>query len=112
VKFAHADEQVKAKFANKRRGFTRDDYQELSVVCLPEKARWNHLLHLPEGADLGKALNEAMTDIEKENEDLRGILPKNYTAFDKSLLHGTAQEFQQHPNGHRRRRLRQDCRAT
>ena len=57
VKFAHADEQLKAKFANKRRGITRDDYQELSVVYLPEKARWNHLLHLPEGVDIGKALN-------------------------------------------------------
>ena len=86
VKFSKAHEQLKAKFANKRRGITRDDYQELSVVYLPEKARWNHLLHLPEGADIGKALNDAMTDIEKENEDLKGILPKTYTAFDKSVL--------------------------
>ncbi|HLO17387.1 MAG TPA: class I SAM-dependent DNA methyltransferase [Anaerolineales bacterium] len=86
VKFAHADEQLKAKFANRRRGITRDDYQEMSVVYLPDKARWNYLLHMPEGADLGKALNDAMTEIEKENEDLRGILPKTYTAFDKKLL--------------------------
>ncbi|MFZ5904105.1 MAG: type I restriction-modification system subunit M [Chloroflexota bacterium] len=97
VKFAHADEQLKAKFANKRRGITRDDYQELSVVYLPEKARWNHLLHLPEGADIGKALNEAMTDIEKENEDLRGILPKNYTAFDKPLLTELLKNFNSIP---------------
>jgi type I restriction enzyme M protein len=97
VKFAHADEQLKAKFANKRRGITRDDYQELSVVYLPEKARWNHLLHLPEGADLGKALNEAMTEIEKENEDLRGILPKTYTAFDKSLLAELLKNFNSIP---------------
>ncbi len=97
VKFAHADEQLKAKFANKRRAITRDDYQELSVVYLPEKARWNHLLHLPEGADLGKALNEAMTEIEKENEDLRGILPKNYTAFDKPLLTELLKSFNSIP---------------
>ena len=58
----------------------------MSVVYLPEKARWNYLLTMPEGADLGKALNEAMTEIEKENEDLKGILPKTYTTFDKSLL--------------------------
>jgi len=31
---------------------------------------------MPEGADIGKALNKAMFEIEKENEDLRGILPK------------------------------------
>jgi type I restriction enzyme M protein len=97
VKFAHADEQLKKKFANKRRGITRDDYQELSVVYLPEKARWNHLLHLPEGADLGKALNEAMAEIEKENEDLRGILPKNYTAFDKPLLTELLKSFNSIP---------------
>jgi type I restriction enzyme M protein len=97
VKFAHADEQLKAKFAKKRRGITRDDYQELSVVYLPGKARWNHLLHLPEGADLGKALNEAMTEIEKENEDLRGILPKNYTAFDKPLLTELLKSFNSIP---------------
>ena len=97
VKFAHSDEQLKAKFANKRRGITRDDYQELSVVYLPEKARWNHLLHLPEGADLGKALNEAMAEIEKENEDLRGILPKNYSAFDKPLLTELLKSFNSIP---------------
>lgn len=97
VKFAHADEQLKAKFANKRRGITRDDYQELSVVYLPEKARWNHLLHLPEGADIGKALNEAMTEVEKENEDLKGILPKTYTAFDKSLLTELLKSFNSIP---------------
>jgi type I restriction enzyme M protein len=97
VKFAHADEQLRLKFAKKRRGITRDDYQELSVVYLPEKARWNYLLHLPEGVDLGKALNEAMTDIEKENEDLRGILPKNYTAFDKPLLTELLKSFNSIP---------------
>jgi type I restriction enzyme M protein len=69
----------------------------LSVVYLPEKARWNHLLHLPEGADLGKALNAAMTDIEKENEDLRGVLPKNYTAFDKPLLKELLKNFNSIP---------------
>jgi type I restriction enzyme M protein len=97
VKFAHADEQLRVKFANRRRGITREDYQEMSVVYLPEKARWNYLLHMPEVADLGKALNEAMTDIEKENEDLRGILPKNYTAFDKPLLTELLKSFNSIP---------------
>lgn len=97
VKFTHADEQLKVKFTKRRRGITRDDYQELSVVYLPEKARWNHLLHLPEGADLGKALNEAMSAIEADNEDLRGILPKNYTAFDKPLLTELLKSFNSIP---------------
>src|SRR5512145_1833924 len=54
VKFAHADEQLRLKFAKKRRGIMREDYQEMSVVYLPEAARWDHLLHLPGGMDLGK----------------------------------------------------------
>ena len=41
---------------------------------------------LPEGQDLGKTLNEAMSAIESENPDLKGILPKNYNLFDNSLL--------------------------
>ena len=45
---------------------------------LPEQARFTHLQNLPEGEDIGKALNEAMKLIEQENEDLRGVLPKNY----------------------------------
>jgi len=97
VKFTVADEQLKVKFAKRRRGITRDDYQELSVVYLPEKARWVNLINLPEGADIGKALNDAMTDIEKENEDLRGILPKNYTAFDKPLLTELLKSFNSIP---------------
>ena len=57
------------------------------MVYLPEKARWAYLLNMPEGADIGKALNEAMTEIEKENEDLRGILPKSeYQELDNLVL--------------------------
>jgi type I restriction enzyme M protein len=65
VKFAHADEQLKAKFANKRRGITRDDYHELSVVHCQRSAE---LFVAPaEVTDLGKP-EQAMTDIEKERE--------------------------------------------
>jgi len=44
------------------------------------------LLKLPEGADIGKAISEAMKAIEAENEDLRDALPKTYNALEKSLL--------------------------
>ena len=43
-------------------------------------------MKLPEGANIGAAINAAMKAIEEENEDLRGVLPQNYTAFDNSLL--------------------------
>lgn len=56
------------------------------VMYLPLEARYKTLLSLPEGSDIGKAINDAMKAIEVENEDLRGILPKNYTAIPSQIL--------------------------
>jgi type I restriction enzyme M protein len=53
---------------------------------LPEAARFSNLLKLPEGADIGKAINEAMKAIGEENPELDGVLPRNYSSFDNSLL--------------------------
>lgn len=62
------------------------DVQAEGVMYLPEEARYKTLLDLPEGSDIGKAINDAMKAIERENEDLRGILPKNYTGIDNQIL--------------------------
>jgi len=86
VKFEHADQTLKAKNTSGRRGITQADYQAMSVLYLSGQARWRYLLDLPAGGDIGKALNDAMSAIEADNEDLKGVLPKVYTAFDKSLL--------------------------
>ena len=62
-------------------------YQAKGAIYLPEQARFTYLQNLPEGEDIGKALNEAMKLIEQENEDLRGVLPKNYNLIkDWSLV--------------------------
>lgn len=62
------------------------DVQAEGVMYLPKEARYKSLLNSPEGADIGKALNDSMKAIERENEDLRGILPKNYTTIDNQIL--------------------------
>lgn len=62
------------------------DVQAEGVLYLPEEARFKTLLSLPEGTDTGKAINDAMKAIETENEDLRGVLPKNYTSIDNQIL--------------------------
>lgn len=62
------------------------DVQAEGVLYLPEEARFKILLNLPEGSDIGKAINDAMKAIEAENEDLRGTLPKNYTTIDNRIL--------------------------
>ncbi len=61
------------------------DYQAQGVLYIPEKARFATLLNLPEGTDIGRAIDDAMKAIESENEDLKDVLPKTYNALDKSL---------------------------
>lgn len=79
-------EKKLAKKATGRREVGKIDYQASGVMYLPEQARFSYLLNLPEGDDIGKAINNAMSAIEVENEDLKGILPETYSRFDNSLL--------------------------
>src|SRR6266704_2039626 len=72
------------RYADQKIGKT--DYQAQGVLFIPEKARFATLLNLPEGADIGKSINEAMKAIEAENEDLKDVLPKTYSALEKNLL--------------------------
>src|ERR1051326_6160885 len=44
---------------------------------LPDHARYDHLLNLPEEKDIAKALKEAMKSIEEYKEELEGVLPKD-----------------------------------
>ena len=41
---------------------------------------------MPEGANLGRALNHAMEDIERANPDLADALPKNCGAVGDDIL--------------------------
>ena len=52
------------------------DYHAQGTLFVPEKARFSYLIELPEGTDMGKAVNDAMKEIEAENKELAGILPK------------------------------------
>jgi type I restriction enzyme M protein len=48
------------------------------VFFVPEKARWSYLLSQAKQPTIGKTGNEAMDFIEKENNSLKGVLPKVY----------------------------------
>lgn len=76
-----------------RRTIGKADYQAQGVLYLPENARFSKLLQLPEGADLGKAINEAMKAIEADNEDLKDVLPRTYNRLDKELLVSLLKNF-------------------
>src|SRR5947208_2526190 len=73
----HKFAQAKAKLTSQgtgRRTIGKADYQAQGVLYLPGNARFSTLLDLPEGADIAKAINDAMRAIEADNEDLRGVL--------------------------------------
>ena len=52
----------------------------------PRQARFPRLLQLPEGAELGKAVNDAMRAVEKENPDLADVLPKTFQILENRTL--------------------------
>lgn len=62
------------------------DYQADGVLYLSEEARFSHLLALPEGANLGKAIATAMSRIEEHNVDLKGVLPRGYNLLPNNTL--------------------------
>ena len=70
----------------KKRSLTPADFKSKAALFLSETAHYDYLLGLPENAKLGEVLVQAMKDIEAESDLLKGVLPKDYTSFDKSLL--------------------------
>jgi type I restriction enzyme M protein len=91
-KFLEAEKRLTAAGSGRRK-VGKTDYQAKGVLFIPEKARFATLLNLPEGADIGKAINEAMKAIEAENEDLKDVLPKTYNALEKGLLVSLLKNF-------------------
>jgi len=65
-----------------------DEYQAVNVFWVPRNARWPHLQARAKQPTVGKLLDDAMTAIERENNSLRGVLPKVYArpALDKQRL--------------------------
>ena len=66
-KFAIAEKELAGKGSG-RRAIGKEDYQAKGVMYLPPPARFSKLLALPEGENIGKAINEAMKAVEAEND--------------------------------------------
>jgi len=77
--------ELEAK-ATARRPVTPDDYRARAVLFVPPVARLSYLVSLPEGDDLGKAIDDAMKAVEAANPDLRDVLPRGYQRLEKSTL--------------------------
>ncbi|MBN1810318.1 MAG: SAM-dependent DNA methyltransferase [Anaerolineae bacterium] len=88
-KFARADEALQAERAGASRRLaplTEADYHAKNVLYLPEEARFGYLVRLPEGENVGRAVNDAMKAVEEHNPDLRGVLPKTFNRLGDDTL--------------------------
>ncbi|MCL2745887.1 MAG: type I restriction-modification system subunit M [Coriobacteriia bacterium] len=88
--------QERARAAGRQAPIDSTDFTARGAMYLPESARYDHLLSLPENADTAKAVNAAMKAIMDENEQLAGILPDNYHELGNELLRETLRLFN-HP---------------
>src|SRR6266404_4955177 len=66
----------------------RDEYTAENVFWVPKQARWEFLQKNAEQVTIGKTIDDAMVAIEKDNPQLKGVLPKDYArpALDKQRL--------------------------
>jgi len=69
-----------------KRPLTKKDFEERNAMFLPEMAQFDYLVSLPESADTGEAIDNAMKLIEDEYDNLKGVLPRNFSIFSKDLL--------------------------
>jgi type I restriction enzyme M protein len=79
----HISDSFEAKHAELLAGYLdgaedRDEYAADNVFWVPPKARWSHLQANAKQPSIGKMIDEAMIAIEKDNENLKGVLPKDY----------------------------------
>lgn len=66
----------------------RDEYVAENVFWVPKEARWSHLQAGARQPTIGSLIDDAMRAIEKDNESLKGVLPKDYArpALNKVML--------------------------
>lgn len=76
-----------------KRPIRPSDFGGRGALYLPEKARYDYLLNLPENEDLGQAVKAAMEAIENVSSSLVGVLPRDYTDFEPSLLQKLVRVF-------------------
>jgi len=56
----------------------RDEYLAENVFFVPEVARWSHIHNSAKLPSIGEIIDQAMEAVEKENKELKNVLPKVY----------------------------------
>ncbi len=90
---ARIEEEKTAGKLPKKLPITKAHFIARRALMLPPEARYESLIALPKGTNLGSALVEAMNAIERDFEPLANQLPKDYEKFDNDLLESMLRIF-------------------
>ena len=65
-----------------------DEYRAASIFWVPPEARWQYLKSMAPQATIGQLIDDAMSAIERDNQSLKAVLPKDYArpGLDKQRL--------------------------
>ncbi|NLP41288.1 MAG: SAM-dependent DNA methyltransferase, partial [Veillonellaceae bacterium] len=66
----------------------RDEYLADTIFWVAPEARWAHIKENAKSPTIGQIIDDAMVAIEKDNQQLKGVLPKDYArpTLDKTRL--------------------------
>ena len=66
----------------------RDEYTAVNIFWVAKEARWTFIRENAKSPKIGQIIDEAMVAIEKDNANLKGVLPKDYArpTLDKTRL--------------------------
>jgi type I restriction enzyme M protein len=94
-RFTQAKSKIEQQASSRRRGGgdIRSQVQAEGAMYVPDEALYTTLLALPEGANIGVKVNEAMKALEAENEAIKDALPKTYTRFENDILKSVLKNF-------------------
>jgi type I restriction enzyme M protein len=65
-----------------------DEYRAVNIFWVPKEARWSHLKATAPQPTIGTIVDDAMAAIERDNQSLKGVLPRDYArpGLDKQRL--------------------------
>lgn len=102
VRFERVRKELETKRVVNEAGIAKPvgerDFKAKGVIYLPEIARYDHLLGLSLGQDIGQSINAAMEAVEASNPELKDILPKGYGKLDNETLSGLLKNFNSIPD--------------
>ncbi|MES0491538.1 MAG: type I restriction-modification system subunit M N-terminal domain-containing protein, partial [Leptospirales bacterium] len=79
-KYSLYEKEIQTEYKKLKGGRREKPLSEIAIekcgFYLPENARYDYLLHLPEEEDIAKAIREAMAAIEEYKPELEGVLPQ------------------------------------